>query len=156
MRRSDREITNHDKIKEIIESCECCRLGFQDKDGVYLVPLNFAFEETDGVRVFYFHGSREGKKMELARTSPRVGFELDIGYGVKQGVAACGYSFRYSSVIGKGTVTMVDDLREKEKAMRMIMKHYTGREDWTFTEGGLKGTGFLKLVVTELTCKEAK
>ncbi|MPN56146.1 hypothetical protein SDC9_203832 [bioreactor metagenome] len=40
--------------------------------------------------------------------------------------------------------------------MRAIMKHYTGKEDWTFTEGGLKGTGFFKLTVTEMTCKEYK
>ena len=32
MRRKDREITGREKIKEIISSCDCCRLGFIELD----------------------------------------------------------------------------------------------------------------------------
>ena len=30
MRRRDREITDNEKIKEIIKACDCCRLGLND------------------------------------------------------------------------------------------------------------------------------
>ena len=30
MRRRDREITDNQKIKEIIKACDCCRLGLND------------------------------------------------------------------------------------------------------------------------------
>lgn len=46
MRRRDREITDNEKIKEIIKACDCCRLGFNDNGKVYIVPLNFGFTKT--------------------------------------------------------------------------------------------------------------
>ena len=42
MRRTDREITDAEKITQIIQTCHCCRLGFCDNGAVYIVPLNFA------------------------------------------------------------------------------------------------------------------
>ena len=57
MRRKDREIGDPEKINEMIRACHCCRLGFQDVEDVYIVPLNFGFEERDGKRIFYFHGA---------------------------------------------------------------------------------------------------
>lgn len=36
MRRTDREITDAEKITQIIQTCHCCRLGFCDNGaGVY-------------------------------------------------------------------------------------------------------------------------
>ena len=55
MRRKDREITDLERIDEIIRACDCCRLGFQDGEGVYIVPVNFGFAWEDGKRVLYFH-----------------------------------------------------------------------------------------------------
>ena len=43
MRRKDREVLDETKIDEFIRNCDCCRIGFYDKenDEVYIVPLNF-------------------------------------------------------------------------------------------------------------------
>ena len=61
--------------REIILACSCCRLGFCDEGGAYIVPLNFGYEERGGKRTFYFHGAREGRKMELIKAGGPVGFE---------------------------------------------------------------------------------
>ena len=61
MRRKEREVTDVKRIKEIIESCRCCRLGFYDGSEVYIVPLDFGYEEYDGKRVFIFT-ARKGTK----------------------------------------------------------------------------------------------
>lgn len=45
MRRTDREITDAEKITQIIQTCHCCRLGFCDNGAVYIVPLNFGYAE---------------------------------------------------------------------------------------------------------------
>ena len=39
MRRHDREVSERAKIDEIIESCDCIRLGLNAEDGAYIVPL---------------------------------------------------------------------------------------------------------------------
>ena len=64
MRRKDREITSYDKMLEIMQSCDCCRIGLKDKDGVYILPLNFGYEEKSGKLTLYFHGASEGKKID--------------------------------------------------------------------------------------------
>lgn len=47
MRRKEREITDNNKIIEIIDKCDCCRLGFKDEESVYIVPLNFGYKKED-------------------------------------------------------------------------------------------------------------
>ena len=86
MRRKDREITDKDKIKEIISACDCCRLGFNDNGKVYIVPLNFGFIEKNGEYTFYFHGAKTGRKHDIMKVNNCVGFELDtnLGYTEKE------------------------------------------------------------------------
>lgn len=43
MRRKDKEIIDKEKIEQIIQSCDCCRIGLVDKDKPYIIPLNFAY-----------------------------------------------------------------------------------------------------------------
>ena len=53
MRRKDREVTDSQKIREIILSCRCCRLGFYDNGEVYIVPLDFGYYENNGSIYYY-------------------------------------------------------------------------------------------------------
>ena len=41
MRRSDREVTDFNEIVEIINKCDCIRLGFSSEPVPYILPLNF-------------------------------------------------------------------------------------------------------------------
>ena len=44
MRRKEREITDTHQLQQILEECKVCRVAMQDKDGLYLVPLNFGYQ----------------------------------------------------------------------------------------------------------------
>ena len=67
MRRKDREITDPEKIRAVIGECSVCRLGLADGKRVYVVPVNFGHVEQEGHHVLYFHGAKEGRKMDLIR-----------------------------------------------------------------------------------------
>ena len=67
MRRKDREVTDNYEINKIINSCQIIRLAFADGVAPYIVPLNFGFEEKDVKRTFYFHGAKEGRKLDLIK-----------------------------------------------------------------------------------------
>lgn len=41
MRRKDREITDKERIYQIIAGCDCCRAGIFHRKSAYIVPLNF-------------------------------------------------------------------------------------------------------------------
>lgn len=154
MRRSDREIREAERIDAIISSCHCCRLGFCDGKDAYIVPLNFGFCSEGGKRAFYFHGAKEGRKIELIARNGHAGFELDTGYALKTGETACSHSARFQSVIGSGTVSFVEEAAQKETALRLLMEHNTGRADWEFTPAMLDAVCVFRLDVEEISCKE--
>lgn len=154
MRRKDREITDPDKTAEIIDSCTCCRIGFCDEGQVYIVPLNFGYEKKEGRYVFYFHGAKEGRKYDLLRKNPYVGFEMDTNYRLHTADIACGHSAGFQSVIGNGTAGIVEDTEEKKKGLLAVMEHNTGRSDWEFDEKALEKVCVFKLEAETLSCKE--
>ena len=153
MRRADRAVTDREKILRIIEACDCCRIGFSCPDGAYIVPLSFAFIPGMPDR-FYFHGAREGRKAELSRSSPRVGFELDCAHALTAGETGCSYSCRYQSVIGTGTLRIIADLEEKKQALAAIMAHYEKSRTFAFTDEQAQRVAVFRLDVTQMSCKE--
>lgn len=157
MRRSDRAVTDPEKIEEIIKACACMRLGFSDGGEVYIVPLSFGYVREGGRYRFYFHGASEGRKAELIRGCPRVGFEADAGarvYG--EGENGCAYSTSFVSVIGAGRVEPVTDAAEKLDALRAIMRHSAGERDWRFEGEWLDKVFVFRLDADELSAKEHK
>lgn len=156
MRRKDREVIDEVKIDEFIRNCDCCRIGFYDKENneVYIVPLNFGYSHVDNKRVFYFHGAKEGRKIELISKTKKVSFEMDSNHELIVGKMACNYSERYQSVIGTGLISFVEDKDEKIAALNEIMFQSTGKKDWDFPEPMLNGVAVFKIEVTSLSCKE--
>ena len=114
MRRKDRAVTDPAKINEIMSRCHVCRLGLRDGERVYVVPLNFGLVERDGKQFLYFHGAGEGRKADLIRSTGYACFEMDTGYRLRGGEQACDYTATFQSVIGEGTIAVVEDPAEKE------------------------------------------
>ncbi len=155
MRRQDREITDNEKIKEIIKTCDCCRLGLNDNGKVYIVPLNFGFTEKNGKYTFYFHGARTGRKLDIIKQNNYAGFELDTNHKIyTKGNKACDYTARFQSIIGNGKITIIENSDEKMKALLELMKHNTGKKEWEFDERMMKTVCVFKLEVEEMSCKE--
>lgn len=155
MRRKDRLVTDPQRIEEIIKKCNCCRIGFNDDGEVYIVPMNFGYERDGDSYTFYFHGMSVGRKVDLIKKSPKVGFEMDAGFQLMgDGDIACKYSALFQSIIGTGEMSIVEDPEEKRKGLNLVMEYYTGRKDWTYEDWRIKGVGIFKLRVTELSCKE--
>ena len=154
MRRKDREVTDFVKIENIISRCTCCRIGFCDEEEVYIVPLSFGYQVKGDTFVFYFHGAKEGRKIDLIKKNPVVGFEMDTNYALNEADLACGYSARFQSVIGNGVVSIVSETKEKELGLSLLMEHYTGKQNWDFDENMFQVATVFKLEVTRMSCKE--
>ena len=46
MRLNKREIKDPDMLRDIIESCDIVRLGLRDRDGMFIVPVNYISRPT--------------------------------------------------------------------------------------------------------------
>ena len=112
MRRKDREITDKKVIFEFINNEQILRIAFCDESDIYIVPVNYGYI-YDEQYTFYFHGAKAGRKYELAKGNPVVGFEIDGNYSLVEGEEACDFSATFQSVVGTGDLSLVDDSKEK-------------------------------------------
>lgn len=153
MRRKDREVTDINVIENIIKKAVCCRLGFNDNGEVYIVPLNFGYKKEDNKFVFYFHSACKGRKIDIIKTEPYAGFELDCECKITEGETPCSYSAKYESIIGNGHISIVEKTEEKKEGLKLIMKHYTGRENWEFKDEMVEKVCVFKLAAHKMSCK---
>ena len=156
MRRKDREVTDFAAMVEIVKACGVCRLGMQDGEGVYMVPLNFGFAVEEGQLVLYFHGADAGKKLALLRQNPAASFEMDTGHKLVPGEKADDYTYAYRSVLGRGSVEFLEGRDARLAGLNRIMEHYSGRGDWTVEGAMLDRTAVYRLRVSSWTAKEHK
>ena len=127
MRRAERAVTDTAALFDIIRRCRVARLGLCREGIPYVVPMNFACEETDGRFVFYVHCANEGKKLDILRENANVCVELDCGHALVEGDRACSHSYRYASVIAQGQAEVLQSAEEKTQALTLLMRWQTGR-----------------------------
>ncbi|MDE6518660.1 MAG: pyridoxamine 5'-phosphate oxidase family protein, partial [Acetatifactor sp.] len=104
--------------------------------------------------IFYFHGAKEGRKIDLIKKNPVVGFEMDTNYALNEADLACGYSARFQSIIGNGVVGIVSEIEEKKLGLSLLMEHNTGKKNWNFDDKMVNAAAIFKLEVTKMSCKE--
>jgi nitroimidazol reductase NimA-like FMN-containing flavoprotein (pyridoxamine 5'-phosphate oxidase superfamily) len=81
-----------------------------------------------------------------------VFFEIDCDLMPFEGEKPCQYGLVYSSVMGKGTARIVEDVQEKMKAMTVLMKTQTGK-DFEFNERLVSIVAVIRIDVAEYTAK---
>ena len=153
MRRRDREVTDAKAIELFISKQQVIRIGFYDNGEVYIVPVNYGYELNNGAYAFYFHGAKAGRKYELAKSQPCVGFEIDGEYSLITADKACGHSARFQSVIGNGTLAIVDDEDEKLRGLNCLMTQLTGKSGHDYSKEMLKAVAVFKLEAKQLSSK---
>ena len=151
MRRVNREIKDLNEIKKIVDGCKVLRIATKDEEGLYVVPLNFGYSCENGKFTFYFHSAKEGRKIDAFKADEQVAFEMDCEHKLVVAEKACGYSYKFASVIGTGTITFLEG-KEKLNALSILMKHQTGK-DFTFDEKMAKGVTVCSLIAEKLTAK---
>lgn len=153
MRRNDREITDAQEIERFIAKERILRIGFCDGGEVYIVPVNYGYICDNGSYTFYFHGAAAGRKYELSKGTPSVGFEIDGEYELITAEDACGHSAKFQSVIGNGVISLISDADEKKKALDRIMYQVSGKPQWEYSDDILNRTALFRLEVRTMSCK---
>lgn len=140
---------------EIIKKCDTCRLALNDEEYPYIIPLNFGLEVDGEALSHYFHGAREGEKYNLIRKNNKASFEMDCSHKLITSDKACGYTMEFESVVGQGTIEILDD-DEKLKGLSALMSQYTDKKDYSFDPNVVKKTFVLKLSIDEMMGKRYK
>ena len=152
MTKRERQITDEAQILRILDTAKVLHLGLCVKDEPYVVPMNYGYTHEDGKLVLYLHSAVRGKKLDMIRANPKVFFALDCDRDPFEGKVACQYGLACSSVMGKGTACIVEDVEEKKRAMSILMKTQTGK-DFTFEDRLVSIVAVIRIDVSEYTAK---
>lgn len=120
MRKASQEITDPAVLEEILSVQQICRVAMNGGERPYLLPFNYGYRD----HCLYIHSATEGKKIDLLREHPLVSFEVEHEVEIVPGKRACGWSTRYRSVVGEGTVQIVTDQKGKREGLRVIMAQH--------------------------------
>jgi len=148
MRRRDREITDAEKLKEILKKSTVCHLGLADGGEPYVVPVNFGYDNG----CIYFHSAQSGHKIDLLKKNPRVCFEVDTDLQIlKTEKNNCQVNYR--SLIGRGKAVFLENAEEKARALKVIMRQCAGFE--YDIPSYLDRTAVVRIEIESLTGKQA-
>lgn len=153
MRRQDRKISDPTAIEKILAGNQVCRIAFFDQDFPYIVPMNYGYQWQEDQLFLYFHGAKEGRKLDLLRKNPNVAFEIDGQHRLLTGKEPCSYSYAYESLLGTGTASVIEDLSEKEKLLARMMQQLTGQSFQNFPEKALLAVCLFQIQVREISGK---
>lgn len=121
-------ITDSREIGKIISERQICFVGMVDEDGSpYVIPMNFGYAEGKII----LHSDPHGRHVSLLEKDNRVcvTFCTDNNRIFYQHPdVACSYSMESKSVLVRGKIQFIEDLDEKQRLMKLFMKHYTDRE----------------------------
>ena len=158
MRRADREVADPQQVEAIIATCKIVSLAYTDAEGITIVPLNFGyvFDTESNHLTLYFHGSATGRKMDAVKAANNalpMAFEMATDCEVVEGRTLCNWGEAFKSVIGNGVASVIDDLDECRKGLRLLMGQQAGMPDIEFTDQQVRSVTVWKIEVRHLTAK---
>jgi nitroimidazol reductase NimA-like FMN-containing flavoprotein (pyridoxamine 5'-phosphate oxidase superfamily) len=114
VRRRDREVTDPEELRRVLRSTKYVTVALCMDDKPYLVSLSHGFDEEHNC--LYFHCAPEGKKLVYAKANAKVWGQAVLDYSVTD---ECDYA--YTSVHFQGTLSIIDDLAEKQHGMEVMV-----------------------------------
>lgn len=144
-------ISDQTEIEAIINGCEICFVGINEKDAApYLLPMNFGYQNNE----IYLHSAPYGKHLELLKKDNRISITFCLVEKlVYQHVnVACSYRMDSRSVVCNGIVTFIEDLKEKEMVLNLIMKKFSDKE-FSYSLPAINNVKVWKLKIEKITAK---
>ena len=153
MTKRELEVKDPARILEILNKCKVTHIGLVDDGLPYIVPMNFGYIMEDGRLTLILHSGVKGHKLEVIAKNPVCCFEMECDVVPFEGRVPCQYGNAYSSLMGRGTIEVVEDVQEKMDLMTIFMKTQCGK-DFEFNEKLVSIVTMMKVNVEEYTAKE--
>ena len=115
IRRKEKAIENKEEMIAILEGSKYITIAMCQDDVPYLVTLSHGYDREKSC--IYFHCAREGKKVDILTTNSAVWGQAIKDHGYAEG--ACDHL--YATTQFKGSVSFIDDVKEKEHALRIMI-----------------------------------
>jgi len=148
MRRIERQI-EESSAYELLEKCEYGVLSLVDTHTPYAIPVSYAYCE----KTIYIHGALKGTKIDVIKKNPQASFVV-VG---KTTILPSQFSTEYESVIINGTISVVNDEKERRKGLQALAQKYSPSficESEAYIDRLFDKTAVIALVIQSITGKK--
>lgn len=128
MRRFKRQVSNNECIRILKEEKRAAFSVVGDNGYPYTIPINFFYDEYDN-RI-YFHGAKEGHKIDSIKKCDKVCFTVWNQGFKKDG----GWEWHSTSVVIFGRVKLITDTEVADSRLRKLAAKYYPTADEVETE----------------------
>ncbi|RXJ57937.1 pyridoxamine 5'-phosphate oxidase family protein [Candidatus Marinarcus aquaticus] len=143
--RTKTHLLTNAQIEQLLLKAQVGRLGTISQDGFpYILPMHFVYYN----QTIYMHGLPKGKKIDNIKRQTQVCFEVDemLGLLYENIEDPCDVNTEFNSVIIEGMASLVDDISEKNLALRQIVNKFTPHLlHKEMPEKMIKGTAVIKI-----------
>ena len=124
MRRKKQQLSNEECI-QILKEENRCVLAVNGDDGYpYAIPMNFYYDEESGK--IYFHGAKEGHKIDAVKKCSKVSFTTWSQKFKKED----DWAWYVASVVIMGRMELIDDMEiVGDKFRKLAMKYFPDKEE---------------------------
>ena len=152
MTRRERQVTDPNAIMEVLDTCKIVHVAMIDGEEPYMVAMNYGYVMEDRRLTLYLHGATAGRKLDVLSANPNVFVEMECDLNPFEGKVACQYGLSYSSLMGSGKATIIEDIEEKKAGLSILMKIQTGK-DFQFDDKMVSIVSVIRIDMDEYTVK---
>ena len=139
------------EIDQFLTCARVGRIGIALEDEPYIVPVGYGYENG---KVF-FHSCFKGLKMNGIKQNPNVCFEVELDHKIHNTGIPCKWSTTYKSIIGYGTASILTDIKEKKKALKILIDHYASGTIYDFSNEMVDNVAVIKITINSMTGKQS-
>ena len=115
IRRKEKAIEKKDEVIAILGNAKYITIAMCQDNQPYLATLSHGYDERN--HCIYFHCAKEGKKVDILTANNLVWGQAIEDYGYADG--SCDHL--YATAQFRGKVSFIDDIAEKEHALRTMI-----------------------------------
>ncbi|MCW4012071.1 MAG: pyridoxamine 5'-phosphate oxidase family protein [Candidatus Bathyarchaeota archaeon] len=147
MRRKDKQVTEHNELVKPLKEAEYITLALCSENKPYIATISHGYDEENNC--IYFHSAKEGKKIDIIKENPLVWGQALIDAGYQHG--SCDHLYHTTQF--SGTVTFVEDMTEKEHALKLTIKQLDNDPE-TIIENQVKPNSVAKVYIGRIDIQE--
>ena len=115
MHRVEREITDRDKVIDILRRAQYAVISMCRDSEPYIVTMNCGYDEQ--ANALYFHAALEGLKLDFIEANPTVCGTVIEDKGYLSG--KCAHAYR--TAVFRGEMHTVEELDDKKHGMQILL-----------------------------------
>ncbi|MDR2799835.1 MAG: pyridoxamine 5'-phosphate oxidase family protein [Desulfovibrio sp.] len=146
MRRKEREMREPAFMHGVLADARQMCLAVNAGGAPYIVAVNHVFYKS----ALWFHCAAEGRKLDLLRADPRLGFFAAVD------IAQDGTTTRYRSVYGTGRAEIIHDAGLKRDILKAIAGRFEAPCRFPVSPEALAVTAIVRIEIETLTGKHSR